>query len=225
MSPCNKPAYALAQPKKAAYGRPRYVSFVAKSKSTHTPDFDARDSKLLVDAMLAVRDDRKLNQSRFAECIGVTQPAISQVESGANGIKLSTANALAKFLRYENAQHLLDELREGRSPLRGPDSYRRAAFTMSIGTLQMKLDRLPGLRAWVESDPSRITVAEIARGVAAYDAMRPRSREDGVPLGGWESYFADVKAGRLEEAPIDDDAAENLERKQLPKASRKLLGR
>ena len=96
-----------------------------------------------------------------------------------------------------------------------------------VGTFLMKLDRLPGLREWVEANPSKLTVTEVAAGMALYDETKPSSRSDGQPMGGWDAFFADALAGRLvgPKKRGDQAAAEALELSQLPASTKKRLKR
>jgi len=100
-----------------------------------------------------------------------------------------------------------------------------ASTQLPAGTFLLKLRRLPGLEEWVEAHPAKLTVEDLARGMQLYEEVRPRSREDGVPFGGWDAFFDDARAGRLS-GPAkagDQAAAEALEYSQLPRATRKRI--
>lgn len=101
-------------------------------------------------------------------------------------------------------------------------SQTQSAFPVDdppAGTFLMRVDRLPGLRRWIEVNPTAYRVSEIARGMAIYDelAATPASAEDGSPLHGWGTYFRDALAGKLKgpKKRGDQATAEALERGQL----------
>lgn len=111
----------------------------------------------------------------------------------------------------------------------GPDARPDASASADppVSTFLMRLDRLPGLRRWIEDTSSRLTISQVAAGIEAYDANPPRSGDDGVPLYGWGAFFRDVAAGKFS-APMkigDQAAAEALELSQLsPEAQAHLKG-
>lgn len=94
-----------------------------------------------------------------------------------------------------------------------------------IATFLMKLDRMPGLRRWIEDTRSILTVSQIAAGMAAYDETPPRGTEGGVPLHGWDAWFRDVLAGRMDASDQKGDAqaAEALEFAALKPSLRKRI--
>lgn len=95
-----------------------------------------------------------------------------------------------------------------------------------IATFLMKLDRLPGLRRWIEDTRSTLTVSQIAAGMAAYDDTPPRGHEGGIPLHGWDAWFRDVLAGRMDVGPRQTGQqadAEALELSELKATARKRL--
>jgi hypothetical protein len=104
----------------------------------------------------------------------------------------------------------------------GPMTEASKGLDPTIGTFLLKLDRLPGLREWIESNPSALTVSQIATGMAIYDDVKPRSREDGRPLDGWGAFFDDALSGRLTGPRKlgDQTAAEALEISQLSSSTR-----
>lgn len=87
------------------------------------------------------------------------------------------------------------------------------------------VERLPGLHAWLETrEAAKLTTRQVARVVDVYAQTPPRSRGDGQPLDGWGAFCRDALSGRLTTATVGDQAAaEALERKQLPAATRKKL--
>jgi hypothetical protein len=107
----------------------------------------------------------------------------------------------------------------------GPRTELAKGVDPSIGSFLLKLDRLPGLREWIESNPGALTVSQVAAGMAIYDAVKPRSREDGRPFDGWGAFFNDALSGRLTGPKKlgDQSAAEALETSQLPPAARRRL--
>jgi transcriptional regulator with XRE-family HTH domain len=114
----------------------------------------------------------------------------------------------------------------GEEPKRGADVPDKM-----MSWLLLKLHRLPGLHEWVESHPMRIS--ELVRVLMVYEDVKPRSREDGQPLGGWGAFVEDALHGRLDgpKVPADRAAAMALEAKQMrdtghePKAPTSRRGR
>ncbi len=66
------------------------------------------------------------------------------------------------------------------------------------GTFFMRLTEVPGLRSWLTEHPEGATVGEVWAAVRAYESTPTLSRSnDGQPAKGWESFFADLRAGRI----------------------------
>lgn len=91
-----------------------------------------------------------------------------------------------------------------------------------------KVRRLPGLEVWIESQ-QKLTLSQLVKGMAVYDAVKPRSRSDGQPLTGWDKFFEDALTGRatrtLPGAQAEGEAAEQQQmsptgRKRLRSASK-----
>lgn len=108
----------------------------------------------------------------------------------------------------------------------GPRPREQESDDPAVGTVLLKLRRLPGLEGWVEENPQKLTVSQLARGLRVYDEVKPRSRDDGQPLGGWASFFEDALAGKLTKLVAGDQkAAESLELSQLTPKGRKRVRR
>lgn len=84
-----------------------------------------------------------------------------------------------------------------------------------IGGFLLQIDRLPGLRRWIERHPGEFTISAIARGLEKYEHLPPQSQEDGVPMGGWGSFFADVDALDARELPDGTAKVARLVRRQV----------
>lgn len=168
------------------------------------------------------------NQTEIGKRLGVDQSRVSQIRTtGKTSMQVLVGAAqLAGRPMAEIVQKvgLLGRMVELSGDLkRTAEDFRKQSPL--IGTFLMKLDRLPGLREWIEENPSTLTVAEVLRGMQVYDEVRPRSRDDGRPFDGWGAFFDDALSGRLtEEAKSGDQvAAEALETSQLPAATRARL--
>lgn len=93
-----------------------------------------------------------------------------------------------------------------------------------IGQVIMGIDRLPGLRRWIEKH-GEIRASELAKAIEIYDENPPKAREDGQPFNGWSAFFDDVRAGRIAGPKKlgDQSRAEAAEEAQLPAGTRKRL--
>lgn len=92
-----------------------------------------------------------------------------------------------------------------------------------FGTFLLRLGEVPGLRTWLNEHPEGATIGEVWAGIQAYEKTPTLSRaNDGQPAKGWESFFADLRAGRIgvPSAEGGDAAAvlalERAERPALP---------
>ncbi len=106
--------------------------------------------------------------------------------------------------------------REGSPQPRTSNGGTVANADPAIGTFLLKLDRLPGLRGWLEEHPAELSVSQVAKGIAIYEQVKPKAREDGQPHDGWGAFFRDALSDRLtRKLPGSVEAAEELERREL----------
>ena len=164
-------------------------------------------------------------QARLAREFGMTSAHLSNVladnptrEPGEEFAHKAAAHWGMTYAELEEAACGPRRRHDGQSPVATADP--------PISTFLMQLDRMPGLRKWVEDTRSGLTVSQIAAGIAVYDAAAvPKSTSTGIPLAGWEGFFRDVAAGKFEgpRKTGDQEAAEAIEIAQLPAATRKRL--
>lgn len=84
------------------------------------------------------------------------------------------------------------------------------------------VDRLPGLRDWLTEYPLEMTIIELAKAMEIYETVKPTSRSDGQPMGGWTTFFSDALSGRLTRPHAGSQAeAEDLEMSQMSASARK----
>lgn len=154
---------------------------------------------------------------------------VNRIENGKNAltsVALQRALAEALGLRVEDFADYLDGGVSLVEILRRRDDtmHGRGPVDLKAVVLVHAIEKLPGLRKWIEKNPSKLTVADLIRGVAVYEENKPRAREDGEPLNGWGSFFDDALAGRITRATRGNQAAaEALEAKQLTPGTRRAL--
>jgi len=162
------------------------------------------------------------NQTEIGRLVGVDQSRVSAIRStGKTSLHVLLAAATLANRPPEEISRILG------TPLPNPIPTSAPAHTdPPVGTFLMRLRRLPGLEAWVEENPQKLTISQLAHGMAIYEDVKPRSRDDGQPLNGWGSYFDDALSGRLtrELAGAVSDA-EALELAQMSPAGRKKFAR
>jgi transcriptional regulator with XRE-family HTH domain len=193
------------------------------------PEAEPRDP-LLADflyKLLRGLKERGMTQREIAIKTKVSAATISNILNGAGkyGVGRDVAEDLGKPFAYKSYDEILDAAHSARLE-RLKSSVGRvlepARVSMPARSFLLKLRRLPGLERWAEDYAGDLSVFDLARGIAEYDNSPPRSREDGQPFGGWDAFFADVKAGRLTGPKKlgDQSAAEALETNQLPPSTR-----
>lgn len=192
---------------------------------------DEQNAKLrpLVQQLL----DKVGNQTEVGRLIGMSQSAVSGFMKGRQGTSYAVAlNVCAltstnpgDVLGFDEAvQAVLGDA----DALRPFDLGRYRAHQhvhMPIGTFLLKLDRLPGLRQWIEANPTAFTVPQVVVAVGVYDEAKPASGSNGEPLGGWSTFIADAFAGRLTQRPSSggQTEAESTEESQMTPSARRRL--
>lgn len=147
----------------------------------------------------------------------VGRGTVSRIESGDR--PEVSAVVLAKIADAVGVR--LDWLIYGRGEMRVKDADRVApAPDPPIGGFLLQVDRLPGLRRWIEQQREQFPLSTIARGLEAYENSPPQSREDGVPKAGWSSFFADVEADKSHELPNSHQKASQLVKRQVGRRPR-----
>ncbi len=162
------------------------------------------------------REEAGMGSNELDRAIGMTTGYTSRVERGAK--TEPTIGPVAAAARAMNVS--LEWLADGD----GPMVRQIGVPDLPVVSFLMKMRRLPGLEQWLEENPGKLTVAQLQRGMRVYDEVKPASRADGAPLGGWGSFFADALAGRLTRAlPGDQGAAETIELRRMSKAARRRM--
>lgn len=155
---------------------------------------------------------RDLGSNELGRLAGMGGGEVSQIENGVRPRPGVFAIArLADALRVH-----LEWLVFGRGPrdLDAPlQEVKDRAPDPPVGTFLLRLGRTPGLQRWIEDHPESVTVSELLRGMAAYEATPPRTRSDGQPAAGWGAFFHDVLAGNLglgDRRSVGDPAAAEM---------------
>lgn len=182
----------------------------------------------IVAKLLDEEKSRGGTQGSLGRKLGISQSALSGFLSRRQGSRYSVVVAACKLAGVDPRTVLGEDSVVVLTPAGIEELERRIdglrAADVPVGTFLMKLRRLPGLERWIEANPSALTVAQLARGMAIYDDVQPASRSDGQPLNGWGAFFDDALSGRLTR-PLDGNqtAAETLELRQLSKATQRKL--
>lgn len=164
------------------------------------------------------------NQTDVGRLVGMGQPAISGFLSGRQGTSYSVAIRVCRLSEVDPREVLGEEVPWKDALEEEPGFTVKERTDMSVATFLLKLDRLPGLREWIESHPATLTVTQLMEGMQHYEFTKPASTNDGVPVGGWGAFFQDALSGRLlGSLPGMKTEAEYLERSQLSPAGKKRL--
>lgn len=91
------------------------------------------------------------------------------------------------------------------------------------GVFLAHVDRLPGLREWLQENPAEVRLSTLVRGIEAYPTLCTRTRSDGQPLGGWSQYFADLDA-LVRVTIVDDERPAQKPLRSRPPTTAGLLG-
>jgi transcriptional regulator with XRE-family HTH domain len=181
----------------------------------HGPDVNLHQvTRTLAERWKEAREDAGLGVNALDRAIGQSSGYTSRIEKGeklepAVGIVANAARVLGVRLAW-----LVDE--------EGPKLRSAEGEDPHVGTFVMKLRRLPGLEEWVEANPTKLTISQLAKGMSIYDEVKPASRSDGQPLNGWGGFFEDALSGRLTRAlPASQSEAEALELGQMSASGRK----
>lgn len=168
------------------------------------------------------------NQEELAAALGMKQSTLSGFLGGRQGTSFAVALRACQLAK-ENPFAILgiaqDIFESTTAAARAMDPSFEARVDPPVGPFLLRLRRMPGLERWIEDHPTTFTISQIATAMFAYDESKPRGREDGQPLAGWEAYIRDAinvgdRPARLPSVQVDADDAE---RKQLSPAARRAL--
>lgn len=161
-----------------------------------------REQNDAVRALLRRLPPEQQNQAVLAKLLGRTQSMISGFRSGRQGISWTGAMQLCALAGADMFEVL--------NIPRPPGTHPMLARDMTGTEFMLRVMTMPGLNEWMMSNVGVVTVSEIIRAFAvlANHTTYPRT-EDGRPRGGWGKFFADLKAGKFDQAPrvrgTDDD--------------------
>lgn len=149
------------------------------------------------------------NQAEAGEHVGLDQSRVSAVRRDGK-------TSLQVLLK---AAFIVGRSREEILTLMGVDTKRIGpSDDPLIDKFLLGVHTLPGLRKFVTDNPLELHVSEVCRGMVAYETTPSLARSDGQPHQGWEAFFGDLRAGKIEPTTAAGDAAKaaELEHAQNP---------
>lgn len=124
---------------------------------------------------------------------------VNRAENAKNAV---TTHALQKSFADALGLPVADlaEYLDGRISLAEVKRRRNAAQDRPAAPFIHGLERIPGLKAWAQKKGNGVTIAEIVEGVTLIQSGTTAYArfKDAQPHGGWDAFFADLRAGKLQ---------------------------
>lgn len=136
--------------------------------------------------------------TKLEAACGVGRGTIARIEDGEKPeVSLQVVAKIARFLGIR-----LDWLVFGDESDAGVGALEELGLKLPVAQLLLQIEKRPGLKEWVFADGGQVPLQLIASGLKTFAQSPPPLRSDGVPVGGWGSWF---KAPRSASSPPPHD--------------------